>query len=446
LLRAKHFDYAPGVVGAKRGQTKSSGGRGRFSLVLFTAIFVLLFVGFAIAQGIGGPSVPAGAVAVVREVPEELGTVTKEDFDRAFAQQLAQNAVKKTPEPGSDKYEEMKEAALGELFKQIWILGSAEELGLTVTDKQVATQLKKIKEESFPTPAKFNKFLKESGYNLEDVDRLVRLQLLGTQIQEFINAAAPKPTKLEIAEYYEAEKAEKFTEKASRDVRLVLNKDKSKVEAAKAELEKDSSPANWKKVAGKYSEDSSTKASGGLQAGVQEEFLQGEVKEAVFDNPSGELVGPVKFETGYLLIETVKLNPAKTKPLGKVREEIGTTLTQEKQQEAFGEFVLEYQTKWTGRTYCAEGYVIKECSNYTAAHPENAPPACYEANPKKAPTECPAPVTQTKPALPGTITPLKPKGEQLVQRPLPEASAASGELPAGAAPEGAEVEPEASGE
>jgi hypothetical protein len=55
-------------------------------------------------------------------------------------------------------------------------------------------------------------------------------------------------------------------------------------------------------------------------------------------------------------------------------------------------------------------------------------------------TQCPAPVTPISPALPGTVTEAKPKGEPFPQRPLPEASAEQGEevpgaIP-GAAPEG----------
>ena len=40
-----------------------------------------------------------------------------------------------------------------------------------------------------------------------------------------------------IQAYYDAEKDSQFTTKESRDVRIVLNKDKAKVEAAKKELE-----------------------------------------------------------------------------------------------------------------------------------------------------------------------------------------------------------------
>jgi parvulin-like peptidyl-prolyl isomerase len=441
----------PGVVGAKRGQKgqqRWTGGGQRFALIVFVAVFVLLFVGFAIAQGIGGPSVPAGDVAVVREVPGDLGNVSEEDFDVALEQQAAQAKLKKTPKPGDKKYNELKEAALGELLNEIWLEGEAEELGITVTDKQVETELKNIKKQSFPSEGAYQKFLKESHYTQEDVDQRVRLQMYTTQIQEGVNSSVAPPTKSEIAAYYEAEKAEKYSVKETRDVRVVVNKDKAKVEAAKEELDKENSPAIWKKVAKKYSSDPTTKTKGGLQPGISEEFISQEpLRSAIFDSPKNELMGPLKVEKNYLLLEIVKINPPKIKPLSEVQSEIKSTLTQEAQQEVFGEFVTAFQAKWEGRTECASAFLIEQCGNFKGTGlPEGAPPACFEADPKTPTSECPAPVPLTQPALPGSVSSLKPKGEQLVQRPFPSPTSSASEEAAGA-PEGAsEVEPNSSGE
>jgi parvulin-like peptidyl-prolyl isomerase len=417
-------------------------------------LFAALFVGFAVAQGIGAPSVPSGDVAKVEDVPDEIAAVSQDEFDHALEQQVAQAKLKKTPARDSDKFEELKEAALGELLDQIWIRGQAEELGITVTDKQVEEELAQIKKQSFPSKGSFDKFLKESKFTEEDVNDRVELQVLSTAIQEQVNGETPAPSSSEISDYYDAEKATQFTEKESRDVRLIINKDKAKVEAAKKELEKDNSPASWKKVAPKYSSDPTSKAKGGLQEGITEEFLKGELKEAIFGSATGELKGPVKFETNWILVEVAKLNPAKVKALPEVKAQIEETLKGEKQQEFFAEFVSDYQTTWQSRTFCADGYVIERCANFTGdGRPANAPPACYEADPKTPATECPAPVTPTSPALPGTVTPQKPKGEPFPQRPQPESAGkeAGTEVPGGAvppgeapaeAPEGAEPEGE----
>jgi len=433
-------------VGAKSGQRRKPGaddrsaGRQRLALILFGALFVLLFIGFAVTQGIGSPSVPSGDVAIVKDAPGDSGNVSQEEFDRAFARQLTQGKLKKAPEVGSDKYKELQEAALGELLDQIWIEGEAEEIGLSVTDKQVEDELATIKKENFPSDQAYEKFLKESKFTQEDVLDRVRLQLLSSRIQEAINNGAPKPSSEEIEAYYEAEQKKQFTQKETRDVRLIINKDKGKVEAAKELLEKDSSPAAWKKAAAKYSIDPTSKSKGGLQKGISEEFLEGELKTAIFSSPTGELNGPVNFQGNHILVEVVKLNPQKIQTLAESKAQIESTLGQEKQQEFFSEFVTRYQTKWQERTYCAEGYRIERCANAEDdGRPGNAPPACYEEDPANPAEACPAPVTPISPALPGTVTEQKPKGEPFQQRPFPEVQPEQGEevpteAPPGAAP------------
>jgi parvulin-like peptidyl-prolyl isomerase len=431
-------------VGAKQGQSRKLG-RQRLALLIFGALFVILFAGYAIAQGIGHPSVPDGDVAIVEHVPDEIGTVSEADFKRALLQQASQGGGK-VPKPGDDKYDELKEAALGELLDTIWIQGEAEELGISVTPKQIATELATIKKQNFKTPGEYAKFLKTSHFTRADVLARVKLQLLSTQIQEGITKNAPPASEGEVADYYDTAKDSQFTTKESRDVHVIVNKDKAKVEEAKAALEKDDSDASWTKVAAKYSSDPTTKSKGGLQTGLTEEQLatQTGLEEAVFGNPTGVVVGPVDVEGNFFVVEVDKLNPTKVQTLDEVKTQVKSQLTQQLAQEVFSDFVAEYQSKWSSRTFCASGFTIERCANFTGSgHPSSAPPACYEADPKsKAPLECPAPVAQVAPAVPGTTTLLKPQGERLPQRPRPEGleEAAEGGL---APPEG--VTPGATG-
>lgn len=430
-LALRDFDYAARCVGAKSGQRKRPAGGGqkaagtkRLALVVFGALFIVLFVIFAIAQGIGQPSVPAGDAAIVKGVSE--GEISEAEAKRALAQQVAGQQLKKAPKEGSKKFEELKTQALGELLDSIWIRGEAEELGLTVTDKQVETELASIKKQNFPTEKAYQKFLKESNFTEEDVTQRVELQVLSQKIQQQISQEAPPASSSEIADYYDSSKETQFTTKASRDVRLVVNRNEAKAKEAKEALDEDDSVANWKKVAAKYSSDPTSKNKGGLQKEISEELLQGPLKKAIYGSATGEVVGPVNFQGNFFVVEVEKLNPEKVKALGEVKSQISTQLSQQKQQEFFSEFVSNYQSKWTARTYCASDYLIERCANYKGSgHPAGAPEACYEADPKTPATECPAPVEQTKPALPGSITTLKPQGEQLVQRPRPEVTKAS---------------------
>jgi len=418
------------------GKSRKAAGLQRFALVLFGVVFIALFAIIAIAEGLGDPSIPSGDVALVKGVPD--GNVSEAELKHAMLQQAASGGLKKLPAGGS-KLEELRKKALEEILNAIWVRGEAEELGIAVTPKQIATELATIKKQNFKTEAAFQKFLKTSHFTRADVTERVKLQVYGTQIQEHIAKKAPPPSDSEISDYYEASKATQYTTKPSRDVRVIVTKDKGKAEEAKALLSKDDSPANWKVVAGKFSTDPTSKAKGGLQEGLSEETLQEPLKAAVFQNAQGQVIGPIEFQKSFIVVETEKLNPEKVQTLGEVSSQIKAQLTQTVAQSVFSEFLSDYQSKWQSRTFCAAGYVIERCSNYVGnGHSSTADPACYEANPKKPANECPAPVSQAKPALPGTVTILKPTGEQLAQRPRPEGLKETGSegitLPEGVTP------------
>lgn len=422
------------------------------ALILFGAVFAALFVGFAIAQGLTGPSVPSGDVAVVSAVPSDIGHISEAEYKLGLAQQIAGGELKKAPKPGSKKAEELKEAVMGQLLQTAWLQGEAEELGISVTDKQIEDELAQLKKTNWPTAAAYKEFLKTSKLTQDEVNEKVKVQLLVTKIQESIAAAAPAPSNSEIAENYEENKATTYTTKPSRDVRLIINEDKAEVDAALKKLEADDSPASWQKVAKKYSSDPSTNSKGGLQAGLSEELLAsaGPLKGAIFGAAVGEVVGPVKFQKNYVVFEVEKLNKEKVQTLGEVRAQISSQLAEQVKQKYLTEFIADFESKWTSRSTCASDFEVPQCANYSSAKriakEREAYKGCFEANPKKPAEECPAPVLQTKPALPGSVTVFKPEGTQLVQRPQPVGAANEKEAAAEKIKNASEAASEAAGE
>jgi parvulin-like peptidyl-prolyl isomerase len=432
-------------------RTSAKGGKSaglqRLALLGFGALFILLFVIFAVAEGIGDPSVPSDAAVVIEEAPEGLGTITIKEFEHALEQTAAQEKVP-VPKPGDAKYEEMKEKALGERIESVWIRGVAAEKGISVTDAEIAKELKKLKKQAFKTDKQYEEFLKESHFTEEDVNDRVELQMLSEKVQNQVTEEAPVPSNDEIETYYEAAKASQFTTPESRDIRVIKNKDKAKVEEAKAALEKDDSIKSWEKVAKEFSTDT-TKGNGGLQSAVSEETLGEPLGPEVFDAEQGELEGPFSEEGTFTLFEVMKITPEKVQSVEEAKSQISAQLAEQAKQQHFSAFARNWGSTWESRTFCAADYTIKRCSNYEpSARPAEAEEACYEANPKKPAKACPAPVSQTKPAQPGTVSPLTPEGQRLPQRPRPsgleEAIAPEGEIPGGVVPGG--VPPAATGE
>jgi parvulin-like peptidyl-prolyl isomerase len=423
-------------VAPNQRQGRKSAGLQRLAALAFAALFILLFAIFAIAQGIGNPSVPSGAVAIVEDAPDDLGTVTEEEFQHALVQAAAQKQVKPVPKPGDKNYDELKNTALSEVFDAIWIQGQAEDMGISVTEKEIAAELKKLKKQAFKTEKQYEEFLEEAHFTQADVNQRVKIQMLSTQIQTQVTEEAVVPSNSEIEDYYEAAKSSQYTTPESREVRVVKNKDKAKVEEAKAALEKDDSIKSWEAVATQYSTDT-TKGNGGLLTNVSEgSGTLGKTLEAeVFAAPQGELKGPVKEAATYTVFEVMKIAPEKVQSLDEVKSQISAQLAEQTKQQTFAAFVRGYGSKWKSRTFCASDYTIERCANFTGdGRSPEANAACYEANPKTPAEACPAPVTQVKPAQPGTINPLTPEGQKLAQRPRPSQLEA-------VAPEGAELPP-----
>lgn len=411
----------------------------RLALLGFAALLILLFVIFAVAEGIGHPSVSSGDVAVIEDAPSGLSPVSEAKFKHALLQTSAQNQEKTVPRPGDEKYDELKKKTVEELLNAIWIQGEAEEMGISVTSKEVLKELDKLKKQAFKTEKQYQDFLKEAHFTKADVLERVKIQMLTEQIQTQVGEEASQPSNGEIETYYEAAKASQFTTPESRDIRVIKNKDKGKVEEAKAALEKDDSVKSWEAVARKYSTDT-TKSNGGLQSGVSEETLGEPLGEEVFAAGQGEIEGPLQEGRNYVVFEVMKVTPEKVQSLDEAKPQISAQLAEQAKQETFQRFVRDWSGRWTSRTFCASDFVVERCANFKGdGRPPESNPACYEANPKTPAEACPAPIAQVKPAIPGTVSPLNREGQRLAQRPRPagleEAPAApESELPPGIVP------------
>jgi PPIC-type PPIASE domain/SurA N-terminal domain len=415
----------------------------RRGLLIFAALLIALFAVVAIAQGIGRPDVPSNAIAVVEEVPGETrtvtdchgdrveddpSTITRAEYDCALRQTAARAGLPRVPEPDDPQFADLREAAIGDLLDTAWIRGEASEQGITATEGEIDAQLEQIVSQNFRCPSgedpfqceEFRQFLERSSFSRSDVIQRVELQILSTELQSRITQDAPEVSADQIEDYYE-DAPDQFTLPASRDIRLVLNRDRSKVEEAKSRLQSDDSDQSWARVARELSTDPVSKANGGLRQGLTEGLLEQPLNEAVFSASPGEIVGPVKTPIGFYVFQVEKVSPERTQALNQVQAQIRSQLTQSAEQEAFSSFVDDYGSRWQARTICAEDFLIERCSNFVGTgHPQNVSPACYEADPQGGrPQDCPAPVSQAAPALPGSVSVIAPQGQRLSQRPRP---------------------------
>jgi parvulin-like peptidyl-prolyl isomerase len=405
-------------------------------LILFGVTFVALFVIVGVAVGIGHPSVPEGSIAVVEDAPG--GPITKQEYDRALAQFAAQQGLKAVPATTDPSFAQLSQAAESYLILGRWVNGEAEERGIEISDREIDDELNKVKTQQFDSEKAFQKFLTDSSYTLDEVRARIRLQLISNKIQTAVLPTSPTVSDDEIQAFYDANAAQ-FKQPESRDVRVILTKTQADADAALAALQKDDSPDSFTAVAKKYSIDEATKASGGLRPGVVQGSSEAALDTQIFGAQQGALVGPFKGQAGYYVIEVQKITPAVTQslsdpiaaatagaPAQTVSDQIRQTLVSAHQQDIATAFQTNFQTKWTQRTFCADGYRIDRCSNA-----EPVPSTCTAEVAAK--QGCPAPVVSNRPKAPGTVevfgvTPAAPPAPQ---GPIGSAPASVDNLPPG---------------
>jgi foldase protein PrsA len=418
-------------------------------MIVFALILIGAFVIVAAAQGLGDPNLDDGEVAQVEEAPD--GTITQEAFDRALEQTAARQGLREVPPEDDPQYALLKDAAMSDLLLARWVAGEAEERGIEVTDREVDEELDRAIEQEFGGDKQFQKFLEQSGFTEEEARERIELRLISDRIQQNVLPEEPAISDEEIEAFYD-ENQTQFEQPETRDVRVVLTKTEEEAADALAELEQDDSEQSWEQVAKQFSIDEATKSTGGLREAVVEGQSEPALDEQIFNAAEGELVGPFETDAGFYVIQLQAITPGSTTSLEDATEQIRQTLIGARQQEIAESFQESFTSKWTARTFCAEGYETDRCSN--APPPPDAcegddegedlpvDPTTGEPQTELA---CDAPVPSTRPVAPGTAGVFgAPAPQGLPQGPItPQAEAPAGlppgisPLPGGAAPPGA---------
>jgi foldase protein PrsA len=310
------------------------------------------------AQGIGHPSPSSGEVAVVQGAPD--GHITVDQFNAGLKQTSLAQGLQQVPKTTDPQYATLRDTTMANLITSRWIAGEAADRGITASNTDIQNWIK----QNIGGPAAFKKQAKAAGFTPAAAREQARFIVLGQELQKVvIPTKAPSVSEDLIHNFYEANKSQ-FTQPETRDVREILNKDKSKVDQAKSILAKDDSPASWKKVAAKYSTDKATKSNGGLRQGVAQGQSEPALDQQISSAPTGQLVGPFKGQAGWYLIEVEKVTPASVTPLSKLESQIRQQLAQGEQQQIASAAQKSITDKWTSRTFCASGYVVQQCANY----------------------------------------------------------------------------------
>jgi len=288
------------------------------------------------------------------------------------------------------EYNTLRDQVLEFLIRGNWIEQETDKQNVKVSDKEVQKQIDAAVKQAFQNPGDFQKFLQRSGLTQADVFYQQRNQLLQQKLTEKVTKAQSKVSDAQIAAYYDKNKA-KFATPERRDLRIVLTKSQAKAAQAKRALE---SGQSWKDVTKKYSVDQASKAQGGLLSGVAKGQQEKALDDAIFKADKGKLVGPVKTQFGWYVLEVSKVTDAKQQSLEQSTASIKQILTSDNQRKALDKFGKDYRKRWKAETACRKGYTTADCKNGPKTQATPSTGAAQQQTPTAATTSTP---TTTQP-------------------------------------------------
>src|SRR5918998_2686291 len=105
------------------------------------------------------------------------------------------------------EYEQLRDQVLQLLISFEWLQGEAEEQGIKVSDADVKKSFEEQKKQSFPKPADYEKFLKDSGQSEADIMLQVKADLLASKIGDKVVKGKDKVSDAQIEDFYNKNKA-----------------------------------------------------------------------------------------------------------------------------------------------------------------------------------------------------------------------------------------------
>jgi parvulin-like peptidyl-prolyl isomerase len=317
------------------------------SLLLAAAALAALTL---VAAGCGdSDEIPADAVAVV-----DGTTISRTSLDELLARAKKSYTAQKRafPKAGTAEYQSLQTQAVAFLVQQEEYAREADQLGIEVTDAQIAKKLDEVRKQYFgDDQAKFEKGLKDQGYTVATLRDDIRSQLVTEAIYGKVTDDV-KVTDADVKSYYDKNR-DNYAVAESRAVRHILVKTKAEADRLRSEL---ASGADFAALAKASSEDPGSKDQGGKLTVARGQTVA-PFDKAAFTLKTNELSQPVKTEFGYHLIQPLAdVKPGSVTPLAQVKAQIKTQLESERKNNAVNDWVADVQKEYKDKVQYAAGF------------------------------------------------------------------------------------------
>lgn len=303
------------------------------SFIAVIALFVLVSPSFASQQVVD---------KIVAQVNGEMITL----FDLNEKVRLYLTQVEKKPyNPADPAIRELQQRILGTMIDEILLKQEAARLKINISDTEVESRIKEIREKGGLSEESFAQQLRLEGMTRKDFAESIRKDMLKKQLLGYMVQRKVVVTEDEIKAYYEAHKSGLKTESGQRIGLIMVNK----MDEAKALKQRIASgQISFADAARKFSVGPGADQGGDLGK-VELKDLAPELRQALGSVKPGGVSDPVLLD-GKPVLLTIGGEAAQAAPQGapafeSVRDEIHERLYREKLEKQFTEYLDKLRAK-----------------------------------------------------------------------------------------------------
>ena len=317
------------------------------SLLLAAAALAALTL---VAAGCGdSDEIPADAVAVV-----DGTTITEASLDELLARAKKSYTAQKRafPKAGTAEYQSLQTQAVAFLVQREEYAREADQLGIEVTDAQIAKKLDEVRKQYFgDDQKKFEKGLKNQGYTVATLREDIRSQL----VTEAIYEQGHRTTSRSRTPTSRATTTRTATTTPSRSRAPSGTSSSRRRRRRTSSTPSSSSGADFAALAKASSLDPGSKDQGGKLTVARGQTVA-PFDKAAFSLKTNELSQPVKTEFGYHLIQPLAdVKPGSVTPFAQVKAQIKTQLESERKNNAVNDWVADVQKEYEDKVQYAAG-------------------------------------------------------------------------------------------
>jgi peptidyl-prolyl cis-trans isomerase SurA len=300
---------------------------------------------------------PAFAAPQKKVIERVVAVINNEIILASELDQMALPLLRQGLDPesaeGKKMLEEARHKALDAMVDDRLVMQQATELKLNVSSDEVERAIDEVKKQNKLDDATFTEALKQQGFTMEGYRKNLRRQILNLKV---VNTAVRSRINIsddEVKTYYQQNARQLGGDKQAHIRQILIgvpadaNPDeverKKRVAAKVVELGRGGT--KFEELAKKYSDDDTTKESGGDAGWIGKGVLVDQLEEAIAGMDDGDVRGPIRVGPGWMVLQLVERKQGDIRPYDEVKEQLRKTLYEQQVEKATQSWLRELRKK-----------------------------------------------------------------------------------------------------